>query len=111
MAEAPVAINIDEPPDVLGHLTAQITFDQVATPVDGVSDPVQLFVGQVFDPGVTLEANALDYGAGPGGPNPVYVTKRELNPLVVGNINPSHTGHALLLRWRVPRLPVGRRTT
>jgi hypothetical protein len=40
MAEAPVAINIDEPPDVLGHLTAQITFDQVATPVDGVSDPV-----------------------------------------------------------------------
>jgi len=100
VADSLVAADLDLPPDVALDLAAQVTFDLVGG-VDPVAELDQLLVAQVADPGLAADPGGVQRLQGPGAADAVDIGKRDLYPLVAGEVNarkPSHV-RAVLLRF------------
>ena len=96
MADATVAVDLDQALDVLADLLAQLAFDGEVL-VDEVADAVDLVVGQVADLGVRGDAGlGADLLRG-GAADAVDVAERHVDLLVARNVDTRDTGHADLL--------------
>src|SRR5579875_1488438 len=98
VANAPVAVDLDQPLNVLSHLAPQVALDDVLA-VDHLTDAVDLVVGEVAHAGVGVDAGLLQDLGGAGRPDAVDIAQRDLNPLVPGNIDTGDPSHRASLRF------------
>ena len=92
MPDALVAADLDLALDVLRHIAAQVTFDREVG-VDPATDAIDLFLGQVADPSVGIDA---DFGADLARGRPADaedVGERDLQPLLAGDVDAGDAGH------------------
>src|SRR5207247_2478047 len=105
VAGALIGTDLDLPLDVLGHVPAEVTFHLVVA-VDPLSDPDDLFLGEVADLPAAVDVQPSHGGQGPGRPDPVNVAKSDIHPLVAGEVDACDPRHAsvpltlsLLVGW------------
>jgi hypothetical protein len=80
MTQPTIAPNIDQAPDVLLHLAAQITLDPMLT-VDYLAQRGDLSLRQVLDPRIWAHAGLFEDLATRGLPNPIDICQSNLYPL------------------------------
>jgi hypothetical protein len=95
--------NINEPPDVVIDLAAEITLNHEAMIYD-FADPVQVRVSELVHLRVTVHIGLLRDPARQGVSNAIDTGESNLYPLVIWNIDVCNTCHVLSLPLFVPRV-------
>ena len=95
VALAPVAIDFDQPTDVLAHFTAKVSLDRVLL-VDEFADADHLLVGQLARFGVGVDPRRREDLVRTREPDPKYVRESDLDALVVRNVDAGNSCHVVL---------------
>src|SRR5207237_4471327 len=100
VADPLVGRDLDLALDLLRHLSAEVALDLVVT-VDVLADPDDLLLGEVPDLGTGRDARAVDDLGGARGTDAVDVAKRDVHPLLAGEVDAGDPCHL-----RFPPIPV-----
>src|SRR3954454_22606016 len=90
--DALVGTDLDLAADVLGDLTAEVTFDAVVG-VDPVAQAADLLVGEVTDAGVGVDPGLLQRLTGSRTADAEDVGQRDLAPLLAGEVDAGKACH------------------
>src|SRR5207237_185117 len=98
--QALVADDLDLALDVLTLLAAEVALHLVVG-VDVAPEPDDLVLGEVPHPGVRAHHGAVRDLPGPGGADPIDISKADLEPLFAGKVDPGDARHQpCLCLWR-----------
>jgi hypothetical protein len=106
VAEALVAADLHLALDVLLDLAAQVALD-LEVLVDPGADAVDLFVGEVADPGARVDADLSQICCGGGAADAEDVGERDLEPLLAGDVDAGDTCHVSVLPLLSPGAACG----
>src|SRR5690606_19282673 len=102
VALAAVAVDLDQPGDVLPHFAAQVAFDNEVL-VDVFADANDLVVGQVPHFSVGIDAGFSENLLRPREADAIDIGERDFDALVVWKVDPGNSCHslplALLVLW------------
>jgi len=93
MPQSSVTADVHQPLDVHLDLLSQIAFD-IALLIDNGSYPVDLFLGQLANATVRADMSLAQNLVSTRSPDPVYVRKAYLNPLIARQINACYSSHS-----------------
>jgi hypothetical protein len=82
MADASVAVDIDQPLDILADLASKIAFHVIVS-VNECSQATYLVFSKVLDASIRIDARALQNLVTPGTPDAIYVCQANLDPLFI----------------------------
>src|SRR4029077_5580822 len=91
---AAIAVDLDQPPDVLPDLAAKVAFDHEVL-VDVVADPDRLVVGELAGARVRVDAGRGQDLPRAGETNPKNVGKRDFHALIVRKVAAGETCQAV----------------
>src|ERR1700688_1637240 len=92
MAQTAITTDVGEPLDVAGALAPQIALDFDGT-VDRVAQTLLLFLGEILDPDVRVDAGLLEDLLSGRKPDPEDVGQRDLDTLLAREIDAGNTCH------------------
>ena len=93
VAQAAIALNVDEALDVHRNVLAQVAFD-FALVLNDLADAVHLFLAQILDLLEAIDVGLVQNLAGAGLTDPENVSERDPSLLVAGQIDASNTCHS-----------------
>jgi hypothetical protein len=100
--DAAVTLDILQPFQVHADFPAQITFNDVFPFLNGMNDLGELLFVQIFRPNSRFNIGFFEDGLGVGGPDPIDVTKRDLDPLLARYFHSDDACHSNSSRLTLP---------
>lgn len=108
VTNAAIAFDALKPLQVEADLTTQVALDHVLAILDGMNDLRQLLFGEIFGPNARVNPRTLQDLHRIGRTYPVNVPKRDVDPLVIWNVNSENSCHNLAFyRLTLPLLVPG----